>query len=654
VSSSYPARADRLRAFVLAAALFCVTLVTFAPVVHCGFVNYDDPQYIYKNPRVRGGLTWAHVGHAFAHADAGNYQPLTFVSLMLDRTLWGESPVGFHATNLVLHGLNAALVFLVLRAMTGATWRSAIVALLFALHPLRVESVAWATERKDVQSMFFGLLTIALYVRHASRPGVGSLMLVALALMLSLLSKATFVTLPVLLLLLDVWPLRRCAVTAKDRLIPTDYPRRPLRALVCEKLPLLALSLVACMATMLAQRGGDALGSLDRYRMSDRIGNALLAYARYLGKIAWPTDLAVFYPHREPAVWPATLAGLGLLALTGLAVSFWRRTPAVTIGWLWFLGTLVPMIGLIQSGGQSMADRFTYLPMIGLLVAVIWAMPKEWLDAAGRRALAATAVGVVAIVLAASTRAQIGYWTDSISLFEHAIAVTRDNHVAHNNLAFEYARLGNLNAAKLHYAEALRIKPNYSVARNGYGALLANAGDRKGAIEQYELAVTANPNYSLAHRNLATQYLKAGWSTQAMSHLRRCLQLNPGDALAHHLLGVELAKRNDLAAAMPHFGQAVASDPGYADARMNLARALIEVGQPRDAMSHLDEVLRVQPGLAEAHFHAGVALARLGNLEQAAEQFRVAVRLDPTDAGARDALDQVLAAVARRSADAHD
>ena len=590
---------------LLAAGVFLLTLATFWPVVRCGFVNYDDPIYITENPHVQQGLTWDGVRWAFAHSHAGNYQPLTYVSLMLDRTLWGTSPSGFHATNLVLHATNATLLFLVIRALSGSTLRSALVAALFAVHPLRVESVAWACERKDVLAGLFGILAIGAYARYARRPGVGGLALVALAFTLSLLCKSTWITLPAVLMLLDFWPMRRVQ-------IPTDYsrgagfPRRPVAALLCEKLPLVALSVASAVATLTAQRAGDALGTLDQYPPLTRLANAISAYACYLEKLIWPANLAVFYPRAPLAASLVGSAGVLLIALTTAAIVRWNKNPGLTIGWLWFLGALVPMIGLVQSGAQSMADRFTYFPMIGLVIAIVWMLP--------RKPITFAAAGVAVLALALTTRAQISHWHDSVALFDHALAVTSDNHVAHNNLAIELTRLGKADEARRHYAEAIRIRPNYSTAHNGLGVLLARQGDAAGAIREYQLALAANSTYALAHRNLATQLISAGREAEAMPHLVRAVELRPADARARDLLGIQLAKRGDLREAVLQFDAAAAA------------------------------AMPLQPNLAaEANFHAGEVLARAGDLDAAAARFREVLRLFPGDRDARSALDQIAA-----------
>lgn len=588
---------------ILAAGVFLLTLATFWPVVRCGFVNYDDPLYVTENPHVQQGISWDGVRWAFGHSHAGNYQPLTYVSLMLDRTLWGTSATGFHATNLVIHAIDAALLLLVISTLTGSTLRAALVAALFAVHPLRVESVAWACERKDVLSALFGIVSIAAYVRYARRPGVGGLALVAVAFALSLMCKSTWITLPAVLMLLDFWPMRRVQ-------IPTDYsrgagfPRRPIPALLCEKLPLLGLSIASAIATLAAQRAGDALGTTEQYPMVTRLANALVAYVRYLEKVIWPANLAVFYPQTPLAASLVVFAMILLIALTIAAILRWNRSPALTIGWLWFLGALVPMIGLVQSGAQAMADRFTYFPIIGLMIAIVWVLP--------RKPVTFAAAGVVVLALALTTRAQISHWRDSAALFEHALAVTGDNHVAHNNLAIELTRLGKTDEARRHYVEAIRIRPNYSTAHNGLGVLLAREGDAAGAIREYELALAANPTYALAHRNLATQLIAAGREPEALPHLIRAVELRPTDARARDLLGIQLARRGDFRAAVAQFDAAAGA------------------------------AMPLQPDLAaEANFHAGEVLARAGDLEAAAVRFREVLRLKPGDRDARSALDQI-------------
>jgi Flp pilus assembly protein TadD len=627
--------------------LFVLTLVTFYPVTRNGFVNYDDPDYITHNLQVQHGLSPGNIAWAFSTAHAGNYHPLTWISLMLDRTLWGASPTGFHTTNVVLHALSGMLLFLILNRATGATWRSALAAAIFALHPLRVESVAWATERKDVLSMFFTLLTFAAYVRYATRPGWMRYAIVALMLELALLSKSTAVTLPAILLLLDFWPLRRVKLDETD----TSELRRPIKWLVVEKLPLLGLSIVACTATMIAQSAGHAIGSMEKYPLGARLGNAFVAYARYMRKWVWPTDLAVFYPNNRDI--PAWLVAVSLIVLIGVTVVALRRrsrSPSLTVGWLWFLGAMVPMIGLVQSGAQSMADRFTYLPMIGLAIAAAWAIPQVCFDTQRRRMLFGTVATSLLVAMTAVTRAQIHHWHDSETLFAHAIAVTEDNHVAHNNLAFELAHREQFAAAKRHYEAALAINPAYSVAHNGLGSVRARTGDSAGAAREYALAVQLNPNYAIAHRNLAGHLAAAGQLDQAIAHYQRATELQPHDAAARSLLAMTLAQTGRLNEALPHFIAAADEDPQDVQAQVNLGHALNEIRRPSEALVALQRALALDPKSPDAHYHAGAARAQLGDLAGARDDFRKTLALRPQDREAQGALDQVMAAMSSRSA----
>ena len=544
---------ERLRVALLATALVALTLLAFWPVVRCGFVNFDDPDYVTQNAIVQRGVTWEGVKWAFTTNTLGTYHPLTWLSLMLDRTLWGDDALGFHLTNVALHAANAVVLFLVLRRMTGgATWRSLLVAAIFVVHPLRVESVAWVSARKDCLSALFGLLAIAAYVRYVARPSAARYAIVACLFAGSLLCKATFVTLPALLLLLDAWPLRRA---------------QSWRQLVIEKLPLAGIAIASSIATILVQRAGGAVGGIDRYPLVQRLTTACLAYLGYIAKTVAPTNLAIFYPQsRTPQTTMLAIALIVLAGVSGLVIARRRTAPWMLIGWLWFLGTLVPMIGLIQVGGQAMADRYSYLPMIGLLIAVVWSLPRM------RRGMAA--VSVIAIVaLTATTWRQIGSWRDSVTLWSHAIEASDDNYVAHTNLAVELARRGgdfNLAQAEANYRAALRIRPDWSTAHNGLGALLANRGDIDGAIAAYRRAIEIRPDFAVAHRNLANQLASQGRSDDAIEHFRRALELRPADSKAHLLFGFELARRDDLPAAAEQFRAALRDAPDNKDAQAAL------------------------------------------------------------------------------------
>ncbi|MEA2709846.1 MAG: protein O-mannosyl-transferase [Phycisphaerales bacterium] len=587
----------RLRTAGLAALLVTLTLFAFWPVVSCGFVNFDDNQYVSENAIVQRGLTGEGIRWAFTTGTLANYHPLTWLSLMLDRTLWGGGALGFHLTNVALHAANAVLLFLVLRTMTGSTWRPLLVAALFAVHPLRVESVAWISARKDCLAAFFGLLAVAAYLRYVARPSAARYGIIAAAFAASLLCKAMFITLPAVLLLLDGWPLKR---------------ERSWRALAMEKLPLVGVALAASIVTLFAQRAGSAVGTVARYSLLQRVANAVVAYAGYLTKTLVPADLSIFYPHpRSVQVGMLVVGVIVLGAVTALAIARRKSAPWVLVGWLWFLGTLVPMIGLIQVGGHAMALRYTYLPMIGLLIAVAWSLPRLQQVPRASAVYAACAI-VLVMTLSLMTRREIGHWRDSVSLWSHAIDATHNNYVAHANLAVEQARLGASMEAELHYREAIRIRPDWSTAHNGLGVLLASRGDVDGAIEQYEAALAARPEFALAHRNLANQLSSRGRSEEALGHYRRAVELRPDDAKAHLLMGLELARRGDVAAARPH----------------------------------LQESARLDPTSRDAHYYAGVACAEAGDFAAAGEYFHAVLRAAPGDAAAQAALDQVTASTA--------
>jgi tetratricopeptide (TPR) repeat protein len=509
-----------------AVALALATVALYARVAHHAFLFYDDVLYVTQNPVVRAGLTVDGVAWAFRTLHAWNWHPLTWLSHMLDVELFGLAPGAHHLVNVALHAANAAILLVVLARMTGAPWRSALVAALFAVHPLHVESVAWVAERKDVLSTLFGLLALGAYARYARRASPGGYTLVALALTASLLAKPMWVTAPFLLLLLDVWPL--------GRLRPPGWAGAeggatiPLRRAVLEKVPLLALSAASCAVTLLAQTKGGATESLD-VALGTRLANATVSYARYLGATVWPSPLSPYYPYdgaRLPA-WEVAAAAAGLVAITALALRRTRTCPALAVGWLWFLGTLVPVIGLVQVGAQGRADRYTYLPSIGLFLAIAWAIP----EVAGRRRAAVAAAAAAAVVaLSAVAWRQIGFWSDHVTLFQHAVGVTRDNAVAHLVLSQGLAEGGDLRAALVHAREAARLDPRNARARKNLGYVYYRLGLVDESIDELRAAVALAPDYAEAHGNLGIAYGRKGLIREAMEELAAELRLRSAQA----------------------------------------------------------------------------------------------------------------------------
>ena len=561
------ADAAERRTLPIAVLLALASLLAYLPVVQCGYLNLDDDLYVTANPAVWGGLTLAGARWALTATQAGLWHPLTWLSHMLDVQLYGANPAGHHATNLLLHVANVVLLLLVLVRTTGALWPSAAVAALFALHPLRVESVAWVAERKDLLSGLFGLTTIWAYARYAERPHPGRYALVALSLALGLMAKPILVTLPLVLLLLDRWPLRRGT---------------SLR-LVVEKMPLLALAAAAGIMEMVAAQRAGAVGHLARFPLEARLANALVSYAGYLGKTVWPSGLAVFYPY--PSAWPAPqLAGAAvlLMAVTLLAIVQMRRRPYLLVGWLWFLGMLFPVSGVVQAGSQAMADRFTYLPLIGLFVMAAWGgqdLLARW--PVRPPVLAACAVALL-LALGCTTWQQVGYWHDSTRLFTHALEVTSANWLAHNNLGDALAREGKLEEATRHITESVRLEPSNPNAHYNLGVVLHRQGRPAEAIAHYREALRLAPDYPNAHNNLGVALLDGGEVEQAIGELQQAFLMHQ-DAGTHFNLGLALAKQGRTDEAIEHYREAVRLQPAFGEARQHLADALANQAKTEEA-----------------------------------------------------------------------
>jgi Flp pilus assembly protein TadD len=585
---------------VVGLSLLVGTLAVFGPVCANDFVNYDDPQYVTGNEHVLGGLRNDSIRWAFTSTELLNWHPLTWLSLQLDAQFYRLRPWGYHLTSLLLHSASTVLLFLILRWLTGAVWPSALAAALFGIHPLHVESVAWVAERKDVLSTFLGLLALAAYLRYVQQPGLVRYLPVLLALALSLMAKPMLVTLPAILLLLDYWPLGRLRMgepTARvgctaSAMIPA--PASP--ALVLgEKLPLLALAVVSSGLTVFAQNKGGAIETLEQLPLGLRVGNAVVSYVRYLGMTLWPAELAPFYPRAAMPWWQVAGAASLLAGLTVLALVSPRRRPYLVVGWLWYLGTLVPMIGLVQVGDQALADRYTYVPLIGLFLLAAWGLADLAAHRPGLQPLLASAAAVVLLACAVQSWRQITFWHDSRALWDHTLQVTTDNYVAENNMAAACA-LGNgtLAEAEQHLRRAVAIKPDYwdGLARLGI------ALDKQGKLEE------ARASYS---QSLALQHDQPN---------------------TRNNLAVVLGKQGKLDEAIVQLEEAVRLDPGYAEGYHNLAFALARARRLDEAVAAGRKCVQLQPRKAAYRRALASLLQQHGDEEAAEIQYREAERLD--------------------------
>jgi tetratricopeptide (TPR) repeat protein len=626
------------RTFVVVALLLSlITVVVYWQVQNHDFVNYDDHLYVTENWRVQAGLNWDNIVSAFSQIHDANWHPLVLLSHMLDCDVFGLRAGGHHLTNVIFHLTNTLLLFLVLNKATGAIWRSAFVAALFAVHPSHVESVAWVSERKDVLSTLFWVLSMWTYVRYTRLPTVNRYLLTLLCFSAGLMAKPMLVTLPFVLLLLDYWPLRRFELPWLQR---GGYEKGigiglfgrgkiGILPLLVEKLPLLVLSAGACAITFVAQKAGGAMGSLDEYSLGTRLGNSVLAYVSYVGKTFWPKGLAVFYPYPAAvSLWKALGAGFLLLFISAAVIRVARRCPYLVVGWLWYIGTLIPVIGLVQVGAQSMADRYTYIPAIGLFVMVAWGI---W-DIVGDQKYAKVAVGAVSalvvLVLAYGTTLQVSHWKDSVALFQRALAVTENNPVAHNNYGLALEERGNLDEAVFHYRAALQIKPDFSEVHNNLASALEEKEDSVGARFHYSQAIRMWPDFAEAHNNFAGILKTAGELDEATSHYFEALRINPNFAEAHNNLAVLLAEQGDLDKAVVHYFEALRIRPVFAEAHNNVGNVFAMQNDLPQAIAHYQEAVRLKSDYAEAHKNLGLAYWLVGRRDLALDQHKIVERLD--------------------------
>jgi tetratricopeptide (TPR) repeat protein len=628
-SDSRSSSAARAR-WLVALALLGLVAAVFHPVREHEFSRYDDDVYITGNPYLRSGLTTENVVRAFSEPYFANWIPLTSISYQLDYEFYGLEPAGFLLTNVLLHALSTLLLFAALVRMTRATWPSAFVAAVFAVHPLHVESVAWAAERKDALAGVFWMLGMLAWARYAERPSLGAYGSVALCLAFGLLAKPVVVTLPFALLLLDYWPLRRLAPAGAAAPWPLDRAR--FTRAVLEKLPLLALVAAVSAVTLVVQRQTGAVADAGQLSLDQRLANAAVSYVVYVAKSVWPSGLAVFYPHPGGGLPAWQVAGsAALLALfSGFALRWARTRPYLAVGWFWYLGTLVPVIGLVQVGYQARADRYMYLPLVGLAIAVAWsAADLAWLRRGSRQLLAAAAAAAIA-GLAFAAWQQVKTWRDPATLFERAIAVTENNFIAHKNLADELLRRGRADEAEFHYREALRIQPDWSEARLGWADLLLAQGRVGEALGRVEEELQRNPDDTQAAGRYGLALLRVGRFAAARGALERALadyavaaELHAGMALATWQLG-------DLASAVHHGREALRLDPALDSAANNLAWILAtssdpRVREPEESIRIMERLLgeaeRPNPShldtLAAAYAAAGRFAEAIGTAERA-------------------------------------
>jgi tetratricopeptide (TPR) repeat protein len=574
------------REALICLALAVSILAVYWQVTGYDFTDYDDNVYITDNPHVQSGITSKSLGWALTATRSGNWHPLTWFSHILDCRLFGLNPRGHHLTSLLLHIANSILLFLALRWATSAIWPSALAAALFAIHPLHVESVAWVAERKDVLSTFFWLLTMLAYIRYAKSPNRRTYLLVVLFFALGLTAKPMLVTLPFVLLLLDYWPLNRFQLRGNYASVhdgrgePSPEKLPPIK-LIVEKLPMFMLSGIVSAVAFWAQKKAGAMSGLEIVPFKWRIANAVLSYATYMGKLIWPQNLAVFYPHPRDSlpIWQVALAGLFLLILSTVIVRLATRYKYGLVGWLWYLGTLIPVIGLVQVGEQAMADRYTYVPLIGLYLIIAWGLADLGKQNRRLRTVLTVSVTSILMVLALCTWQQAKLWRNSITLFEHTLEVTTNNYVAHYTLGNALALQGNLAGAITHYEEALQIKPNYAEAHNNLGNALAMQGNLAEAVRHYKESLRITPSQGNTHRNLGVALDRQGKHEEAIRHYEEALRINPRDSQSHNNIGVTLAEQGKLEEAVVHFTQALKINPNFTEAQRNLENGLRLLGK---------------------------------------------------------------------------
>ena len=648
--------------------LAVVVIGTYWPVRNYEFLHYDDDVYVTDNSQVKQGLSWQGIQWAFTTGHASNWHPLTWLSLMLDCELFGVKAGPMHIVNVMFHITNSILLFFILARMTKGVWQSAFIAALFALHPLHVESVAWVAERKDVLSTLFWLLTMLVYARYAERPSAGRYMAVLILFAVGLLAKPMLVTLPFVLLLLDYWPLGRFS-----------RPGFTIKLALLEKFPLFILSVVSSVITFIVQQRGGAVVASNRLLLNGRIINAVVSYLAYLGKMLWPAKLAALYPHPINAipVSRAVIFGTILILMTIFFIYHARRYKYMFVGWLWYLGTLVPVIGIVQVGAQALADRYTYVPLIGIFIIIAFGVPELLKGKPFRKIILGVLAGVSLSACTIVTFHQLKYWKDSLSLFEHTLNVIKDSPIMENNYANILIDKGRAGEAAVYLSNALKLSPNSPEIHNNYGNALRETGKLDEAIEQFKIAVKLNPDFKLARYDLgqalaakgdyegaikqyqlytgtavdltdirqvlAAELGKVGKVDEAVNQFQQAMIVKPDSTEVLSNFGYALAQSSKPKEAIEYYDKVLAKDPNNVITHGRLALALASVGRINEAIEHCRIVIAARPGDFEMYANLGILLQNMGKLDEAIECYRKALQINPNFQKAREKLDAALA-----------
>ncbi|MBA4366423.1 MAG: hypothetical protein C0403_02160 [Desulfobacterium sp.] len=619
--------------------LIVTTLAVYWQVNEFEFVGLDDALYVADNPHTKEGLSYQNIKWAFTEAtEITNYwAPLTWISIIVDYELYGMNAGGYHITNLIFHILNSILVLLVFNKMTGKLWHSSFLAVMFAIHPLHVESVAWMTERKDVLSTFFWLLTMWFYASYAKLPGTGRYLLVIICFFLGIMAKPMLVTLPFVLLLLDFWPLSRLEPSLSVSALQKNF------LLLLEKMPLLIIIFIVSFSAFFFQEKGGVLPSLELIPLYLRIENVLVSYTGYLWKMLWPFGLCAIYPYpNDIPNWQVIISFTILSSISLISIRTIKKAPWFTFGWFWYLGILVPVIGIVVIGPHAMADRYTYIPLIGIFIIISWGLPELITQLKFRTAYLGISVCLLSLILMLIAWIQVGYWRTSYTLFQHALEVTQKNPLAHDGMANALAKYGHVDESIKHYEKSIMLYPHSAEVHSNLGVALFKTGKTKEAIQHYKTAIQLKPDFVRAWNNLGNAHKKNGQFDEATVCFAKAIKLEPNSAVINYNFGSLLLEKNKLKEAEHYFQKAIQLNPSFAaDANNNLGKIYMQMNEMEKAVQSFLLALQNNPNQAKTHYYLGDAYTKSGKLDEAMTHFSKAVKIEPDFADAQVAFKQV-------------